>query len=67
MIGYFLFYVESDNVCVVSMGEFQPIPLELLPLDLSILPGDFVVVSFLFQSILLFLFLVSIITSVAYV
>ena len=48
MIGYFLFYVETDNVCVVSSNEYQPIPLELLPTDLSTLPGEFAVVSYVF-------------------
>lgn len=48
MIGYFLFWVEQDNICVVTANEFQPLPLELLPPDLSTLPGDFAVVSYVF-------------------
>ena len=48
MIGYFLFYVEYENICVVADQEFQPIPMELLPVNLDYLPGDFAVVSYVF-------------------
>jgi hypothetical protein len=41
--------------------------MELLPPDLSNLPGEFAVVSYVFQSIFLALFLISIITAIAYV
>jgi hypothetical protein len=67
MIGYFLIYVENDNVCVVSEREYQPMPIELLPNNLNQLPGEFAVMSYIFQSILLTLFLISVITSIAYI
>ena len=51
----------------MTSNEFQPLPMELLPPDLSNLPGEFAVVSYVFQSIFLALFLISMITTIAYV
>ncbi len=41
-------------------------PLHLLPPDLNTVPGEFAVISYIFQSILLTLFLISLITSYVY-
>ena len=41
-------------------------PLEMLPSDLSQIPGEFAVISYVFQSILLGLFLISVITTCIY-
>lgn len=67
MIGYFLFFVEKENICVVADREFQPMPRELLPDDLNVLPGEFAVMSYIFQSILLTLFLISNIAAYVYI
>ncbi len=48
MIGYFLFFVEEDNVCVVAEHEKQPLPHALLPNNLNSLPGEFAVMSYIF-------------------
>lgn len=67
MIGYFLFFVEENNVCVVAEKQFQPLPTEILPTNLNSLPGDFAIMSYVFQSILLTLFLISLISSITYI
>ena len=48
MIGYFLFFVEEENICVVGDKEKQPMPLELLPSNLNNLPGEFAVMNYIF-------------------
>ena len=47
VIAYFLFKVETENMCIVEGLERQPIPLNLLPEDLSNLPGDFANISYI--------------------
>jgi hypothetical protein len=42
-------------------------PRELLPDDLNVLPGEFAVMSYIFQSILLTLFLISNISAYVYI
>lgn len=66
MIGYTLFWIEPNNICVVADKEYQPMPLELLPPDLNNTPGEFAIISYVFQSILLTLFLLSCITTGIY-
>lgn len=42
-------------------------PLELLPNDLNTLPGDFAVMSYIFESMLFVLFLISMLTTITYI
>ena len=66
-IGYFLFAVETSNVCIVMDGKRSPLPIGEIPTNLSELPSETHVVNTSFQSILFILFLVSIITTICYI
>ena len=67
MLFVLTFGVETENVCIVHYDYDYPIPRELLPPDLSMLPGGFAKMSDVFQAILLMLFICSICTSTVYV
>ena len=66
-IGYFLFAVETENVCIVADEQRSPLPIAEIPTDLDVLTGETHVVNISFQSILVILFLVSIFTTICYI
>jgi hypothetical protein len=61
-----LFFVETENVCVVPEGGSRPILTENLPSDLTQLPGEFSVMNYTFKSLISMLFITSLITSIMY-
>ena len=67
LIGYFLFAVETKNVCIVAAEQHNPLPISEVPTDLSELAEATDVVNLSFQSILVIIFLVSIFTTICYV
>ena len=66
-LGLLLFKVETDHVCVVSYKSDRPIPLKYLPEDLDSLPGGFANMSWVFETILMMLFITSCSTSIMYI
>ena len=66
MLGYILFAVETKNTCVVVWESNKPIPLSVLPEDLSDLPGGFANMSRVFDTVLFMLFITSCATTVMY-
>ena len=67
MLGYILFGVETENTCIVVWESYKPLPRSILPENLSNLPGGFSNVSGVFETVLMFLFITSVCTSIMYI
>jgi len=67
VLGYILFGVETDNTCVVVWESDKPLAADQLPENLSRLPGGFANMSYIFETIIMMLFITSVCTSIMYV
>lgn len=67
VLGYILFGVETDNTCVVVWESDKPLTADQLPENLSRLPGGFANMSYIFETIIMMLFITSVCTSIMYV
>ena len=66
-LGVLLFCIETDNVCIVVYESDRPLPRHLHPNDLNDLPGGFANMSWIFEAVLMMLFICSFITSCMYI
>ena len=41
VLGFILFAVEKDNICIVPFPSMRPLPYEYIPEELTITPGGF--------------------------
>ena len=67
MLGFLVFKIETDVVCVVAEESNRPIPVKYLPENLDKLPGGFSNMSWVFETILMMLFICSTCTSIMYI
>jgi hypothetical protein len=57
-LGYFLYFVETHNLCIVHEYEDAPIPIDELPRNMWLLPGNCWNFSTLFSAVMKTLFMI---------
>ena len=67
VLGFILFGVEKQNICIVPYPSMRPLPYALIPENLNLIPGGFANMSQIFETILWMLFITSVCTSVMYI
>ena len=66
-LGVLLFKVETDHICIASPNSDKPVPREILPEDLNELPGYFYNMGWIYETVLMMLFICSSTTSLMYI
>ena len=67
MMAYFLFNIETRNICIVGNTQKFPMPLEEIPFNLRELPTGLDVVSSDYHVLLIVLLFVSAVSAFYYV
>ena len=67
VLGFILFGVETENLCIVPYPSSKPLPYEYIPDKMRLIPGGFANMSQAFNTILWMLFITSVCTSLMYI